>query len=84
MKITKLHEDRSSFPKCCAKLSLITRKFWKGGGRPGNAKGEETCGHFASYKINDKYFCRKHGSLYVLDKVMESGEKPNFNQQGEK
>jgi hypothetical protein len=31
----------------------------------------EKCGCYARYKINGKYFCRKHGGLVALDLVAE-------------
>lgn len=70
MKIVELSPTRIRQAKCSAKLSLITREFWNGRGRPQNEKGKSTCDCFAKYKINGRYFCRKHGSLYVLDKLI--------------
>jgi len=70
-KVIRIKSDRLSFPKCGAMLSLATRKFWHGRGRPGNPKGKETCDLAASFKIDGKYFCGKHGGSYVLNKLAQ-------------
>lgn len=71
MKIIKLHEDRDEWPRCGALLSRVTREFWRGRGRSQNKGGKDTCQCFAKYKIGEKYFCRKHAALYVLDNFDE-------------
>ncbi len=64
-------DERDDEIRCSAKLSFITRDFWRGKGRPQNPKGKDTCDCFAKYKIGERYFCRKHAGAYVLDNFSE-------------
>jgi hypothetical protein len=60
-------EPNLSLPLCTALLGLQTRKFWKSRGRHGNRKGTDTCGNFASYLIDNRYYCRKHAAYVALE-----------------
>lgn len=69
-------------PYCVAKLSayVIESNEWRAqkgmkrfkGHRPGvESIPVDQCGNFARYKINKKWYCRKHGALIALDLVAE-------------
>lgn len=74
-RIMELRQERTDWPRCEAMLSLVTRQFWFGRGRPSNEVGSDYCQNNARYRINGRFFCRKHGALYLLDYMLgKTGE----------
>jgi len=69
----ELREEVVLYSKCSATLSLNTRAFWKGKGRPGNRSGSDTCAHKARYSINGQFFCKKHAGFYLIDNYKKLG-----------
>jgi len=71
MKLRLITEMDTDIPKCCATLSRLTRLYWHGRGRPGNAAGKPTCDAYAKIMIGGKPFCRKHAGVYILANFTE-------------